>query len=295
MEPKTTGIVFDIQRFCVYDGPGIRTTVFLKGCNMRCAWCHNPESFSPQPQLLYRLEKCARCGACTACPQGAHQVGEAGHAFHREKCAVCGHCAGLCPNGALELSGREMDAAQVMAEVDKDAKYYRSSGGGVTFSGGEASVQFNFLTELLSACKERGYHTALETNGLVAPERLKALAEGTDLFLLDFKHSDPQEHKRWTGAPLEPVLDSLALLDQMGARVALRCPIIPKVNDQEEHFAAIRGLRERHGCVESVEIMAYHDIGKTKWEALGQDYALAELKTVPPEKKRQWQEKAVLP
>lgn len=165
----------------------------------------------------------------------------------------------------------------------------------MTFSGGEASVQFNFLTELLSACKERGYHTALETNGLVAPERLKALAEGTDLFLLDFKHSDPQEHKRWTGAPLEPVLDSLALLDQMGARVALRCPIIPKVNDQEEHFAAIRGLRERHGCVESVEIMAYHDIGKTKWEALGQDYALAELKTVPPEKKRQWQEKAVLP
>ena len=160
-------LIFDIQRFCVYDGPGIRTTVFFKGCNMHCAWCHNPESFSTDAELLFRHEKCTSCGACTAvCPNGAHEIKADGtHIFDRAKCAACGKCAEVCPNDVLELSGREMTVEAVMKQIDKDAKYYRSSKGGVTFSGGEASLHFELLKKLLTACREKGYHTALE-NGL---------------------------------------------------------------------------------------------------------------------------------
>lgn len=285
-------LIFDIQRFCVYDGPGIRTTVFFKGCNMRCAWCHNPESFSTAPELLYRAEKCVSCGACvSACPHGAHRVDEAGvHHFDRTQCVGCGACASACANGALELSGRVMTADEVLAVIEKDKKYYASSGGGVTFSGGEASLHFDLLVELLEGCRARGIHTALETNGLIPPERLEKLAGLVDLFLLDFKHSDPEEHRRWTSAPLEPVLETLRTLDRVGAHVALRCPIIPGVNDTDAHFAAIRALKKQHSCIESAEIMAYHDIGKTKWDALGVPYTLAALKTVSPETKHRWTE-----
>ncbi|MGN0478220.1 MAG: glycyl-radical enzyme activating protein [Hominenteromicrobium sp.] len=282
-------LIFDIQRFCVYDGPGIRTTVFFKGCNMHCAWCHNPESFSASAELLFRAEKCTSCGACAVCPAGAHTFENGVHAFHRERCVACGKCASLCPNGALELSGREMTAGDVMKIIDKDAKYYKSSGGGVTFSGGEASLHFELLIELLTACRERGYHTALETNGLIPPERLQKLIPLVDLFLFDCKHTDPEQHKRWTGAPLEPVLETLASLDRAGANVVLRCPVIPGVNDTDAHFTAIRALKKRFGCIQKAEIMAYHDIGKTKWDALGAPYTLAALKTVPPEQKRLWE------
>lgn len=284
-------LIFDIQRFCVYDGPGIRTTVFFKGCNMRCAWCHNPESFSAAPELLYRAEKCTACGACAVCPNGAHTFENGAHTFDRAKCTACGACAELCPNGALELSGREMDAAEVLRTIEKDAKYYKSSGGGVTFSGGEASLHFDLLVELLEGCRSRTIHTALETNGLIPPARLQKLLPLVDLFLFDCKHTDPDEHLRWTGAPLEPVLETLRALDAAGANVALRCPIIPGVNDTDAHFAAIRALKAQYACIQSAEIMAYHDIGKTKWEALGKPYALAALKTVSPEQKRLWEAK----
>ena len=290
MTPKDTACIFDIQRFCVYDGPGIRSTVFFKGCNMRCAWCHNPESFSQKPELLFRQEKCTACGACAACPQGAHQIEGEARRFLRESCTACGQCAGLCPHGALELSGREMTVEQVMAELCKDSKYYASSGGGVTLSGGEASLWFDFVCRLLAACRAQGFHPALETNGLIPPERLGALIPLVDLFLFDCKHTDPEAHSRWTGAPLEPVLASLDALDQAGASVILRCPIIPGVNDTEAHFAALRELKASHACIQRAEVMAYHDIGKGKWQALGQPYALAELKTVPPDQKRRWQQ-----
>lgn len=282
-------LIFDIQRFCVYDGPGIRTTVFFKGCNMHCAWCHNPESFSTEAELLFRAEKCTACGACGICPNGAHAFESGAHIFHRELCAACGLCAAQCPNTALELSGREMTADEVMKVIDKDAKYYKSSGGGVTFSGGEASLRFELLKTLLERCREKGYHTALETNGLIPPERLQALISLVNLFLFDCKHTDPAAHVRWTGAPLEPVIRSLAALDRAGAEVILRCPVIPGVNDTQAHFAAIRGLKKQYGCIRQAEIMAYHDIGKTKWDALGAAYTLAELKTVAPEQKRLWE------
>ncbi len=291
MTDKGHHLIFDIQRFCVYDGPGIRTTVFFKGCNMRCAWCHNPESFSPEPQLLFRREKCVSCGACGACPQGAHLFENGVHTFLRERCTACGLCAEKCPAEALELSGRAVSAREAMAVIDKDAKYYKSSGGGVTFSGGEASLHAELLLELLTACKERGYHTALETNGLVSTQLLEKLIPLTDLFLFDCKHTDPDAHRQWTGAPLQPVLDTLRRLDEAGAQVVLRCPIIPGVNDTEEHFAGIRALKKKYPCIRQAEIMSYHDIGKTKWDALGMEYSLAKLKTVPPEQKRLWEAK----
>lgn len=286
------GVVFDIQRFCVHDGPGVRTTVFLKGCNMRCAWCHNPESFSAEPALLYRAEKCTACGKCAvACKSGAHEATGGEHIFHRARCTACGACARTCPSGALELSGRRMTAEAVLESVEKDAKYYVSSGGGVTFSGGEASVQFDFLLELLGGCNERGLHTALETNGLITPARLKALLPRTDLFLFDFKHSGADAHRRWTGAPLAPVLETLAALDAAHAHVILRCPVIPGVNDTDAHFESIRALKTKYACIEKAEIMAYHDIGKSKWDAAGLPYTLGALKTVPPTQKAAWEAK----
>ncbi len=289
MARKNEHLIFDVQRFCVYDGPGIRTTVFFKGCNMHCAWCHNPESFSTEAQLLFRKDKCIFCGACTVCPNGAHVLEGGEHRFLRERCTGCGLCAAKCPAEALELSGKAMTAGEVMDIIDRDAKYYKSSGGGVTFSGGEASLHRELLTELLKACRERGYHTALETNGLISEEFLTELLPLTDLFLFDCKHTDPEAHKKWTGAPLEPVLDTLERLEKAGAKVILRCPIIPGVNDTKEHFAGIRRLKESHSCIQKAEIMAYHDIGKTKWDALGVPYSLTELKTVSPEQKRLWE------
>ena len=282
-------MIFDIQRFCVYDGPGIRTTVFFKGCNMHCAWCHNPESFSEKPELLFRGEKCTGCGACALCPHAAHGFSGGVHAFHRERCTACGACAKACPNGALEISGKEMTAGEIMAVVDKDAKYYTASGGGVTFSGGEASLHFDLLTELLTASRARGYHTALETNGLIPPRRLERLLPLIDLFLFDVKHTDPAAHEKWTGAPLDPVLRTLEALDAGNAKVILRCPIIPGVNDTEAHFAAIRALKTSHPSVQSAEIMAYHDIGKGKWDALGLPYTFTDLKTVSAAQKQEWE------
>lgn len=261
-------LIFDIQRFCVYDGPGIRTTVFFKGCNIHCAWCHNPESFSTDAELLFRHEKCTSCGACTAvCPNGAHEIKANGtHVFDRAKCAACGKCAEVCPNDVLKLSGREMTVEAVMKQIDKDAKYYRSS------KGGEASLHFELLKKLLTACREKGYHTALETNGLISAAHLKELIPLTDLFLFDFKHSDPDALKKWAGAPLAPILESLAALE-------------------DAHFEAICALKHQYTCIEKAEIMAYHDIGKTKWDALGIPYSLAALKTVSPEQKHIWETK----
>ena len=284
------GILFDIQRFCVYDGPGIRTSVFFKGCNMRCRWCHNPESFRTEPQLMFYAEKCTACGACGDCPQGAHSFSESeGHRIDWERCRACGACAALCPHGALEISGKEMTADEILEEIRKDEKYYGPSGGGVTFSGGEASLQLPLLTELMRRCGELGYHRALETNGLLSEPALKELLPLTDLFLLDYKASDREVHRAWTGVPNDRVLQVLAELDRAGKDVILRCPIIPGVNDLPEHFQAIRKLKDTYACICGVEVMAYHDVGKGKWKALGQPYGLEDLKTVPPAQKKTWE------
>lgn len=286
------GIVFDIQKFSVFDGPGIRTAVFLKGCMMRCPWCHNPESLKPDPELSCDLEKCVSCGACVqVCPNGVHSLGEDGrHRVDYSKCAACGRCLAACPLGCLKVFGREMAAADVVAEVLKDRNYYESSGGGVTFTGGEPTFQYGFLLELLERSKAEGLHTCLETNGVIPPERLGALLPLTDLFLLDYKATG-EDHKRLTNVEEGAVLRTLAALDEAGKDVVLRCPVIQGVNDTEAHFAAIRDLRARYGCIGSAEVMAYHSSGRHKWRSLGEDYTLDRLESATPEMKAAWEEK----
>lgn len=285
------GMIMEVQRFCLQDGPGIRTTVFLKGCNMKCKWCHNPESMEMAPVLMYREEACIGCGKCAdVCPNHVHQLNGEGHQLERGGCAGCGACVKSCPAEALTMNGFWTDSSQVMEEICKDEKYYKSSGGGVTFSGGEATMQPEFLTELLAQCKRRGYHTAVETNGLFSGEVLEKLLPVVDLFLLDYKVTG-QEHATWTGAPGEPVLHNLQKIQRAGGKVVLRCPIIPGVNDTEVHFAAIRELKRQYSCVDHVELMAYHDTGKNKWKECGKDYTLGHIRTALPEQKRIWEEK----
>lgn len=292
MEVK--GTVFNIQRFSLHDGPGIRTTVFLKGCNIRCAWCHNPESFSAKPQLSVNFSKCTSCGACVVqCPNGVHAItAEGKHLFEPARCSMCKACVCSCPQGAITAIGETMTAEQVVETVCKDSRYYAKSGGGVTVSGGEPTFQLEFLLEILRRSKEQGLHTCVETNGICAPDKMRRVAEFTDLFLLDFKHFDEEAHRRWTGASNKTVYENLALFDELRQPVILRCPVIPSVNDTPEHFAAIAQLQREHSCIQSTEIMPYHDVGVSKWGNIGLDYSLTEVAPPDGNTAQSWKQQA---
>ena len=269
-EGSVAGAVFDVRRFSLHDGPGIRTTVFLKGCPLRCLWCHNPESWRREPEILFLPEKCFGCGRClAACPRQCHRVVDGQRIFEREKCLGCGSCAAECFFGALKLAGRMRSAADVAAEVLSDRPFYQSSGGGVTVSGGEPAMQFEFTCELLRRCRESGVHTALDTCGQAAREIYEALLPQTDLFLYDFKAADPEKHRRLTGVDNQLILENLKFLDQAGAAIILRCPLIPGLNDAAADLdalaACVGGLRN----VRAVELEPYHPLGEDKYRQLG--------------------------
>ena len=243
------GFIFNIQRFCINDGPGIRTTVFFKGCPLKCVWCHNPESQSQDRQIMFYPDKCTHCGRC-------------------ENLTV-NNTDFLCRNGAKEICGRTVTTDEVIAEVMKDYEFYKNSGGGITLSGGEPLFQFEFALEILKKAKENNLHTAIETCGFTDKNKIKQIAEFTDLFLFDFKESNPKLHKTYTGVDNIMILENLALLNELKKDIILRCPIIPGYNDRKENYDKICHFANTFSSIIGIEIEAYHAFGESKYLALG--------------------------
>ena len=248
---------FDIVRSSFVDGPGIRTTVFFKGCNLRCAWCHNPESQAPVRQLMLYAEKCVQCGKCLqVCPHGL------------QACDLCGRCAERCPAEARRLCGRSASVDEILATVLKDKSFYAASGGGVTCSGGECMLQIDALKALLQACRAEGIHTAVDTAGHVPFERFEAILPDTDLFLYDVKCYDAARHKQYVGEDNRLILENLARLLERGASVWVRIPVVVGVNDSRAEMESIRDFLRAHGGAERVDLLPYHAMGEHKYGAL---------------------------
>jgi len=290
-----TGTVFNIQKFCTNDGPGIRTTVFVKGCPLHCMWCHNPESLSSKPELLYNSEKCVSCGKCAVvCPK-CHSFTEDGtHIFDRSKCIACGKCAESCYHDALELCGQEKNADEIIAEVLKDEAFYENSNGGMTISGGEPMACFDFTKALLKSAKEKNLHICMETSGFGKTEHFKEIAQFVDIFLFDYKLTNPDEHKKYTGVSNDIILNNLHVLDSIGAKTVLRCPIIPTINDNDEHFSGIAETANSLKNIIEINVEPYHPMGSGKRESLGKANELKHLTFPEPETVEEWM-KAIQP
>ena len=245
----TKGIIFDIQRFCIHDGPGIRTTVFLKGCYLKCIWCHNPESISPGIQV---------------------------NSFNK-----------LNPKPI----GREITVDEVIKEVMRDLEFYKNSGGGITLSGGEPLYQFEFTKSLLITAKESGLHTCIETSGFAKQAQYEEIRTYVDMFLLDYKATGEEDHIRLTGVSGKPILDNLDYLYKMGSKIHLRCPLVPGVNDGDEHLRAIAELSKKYKDLHQLEIMPFHSLGAHKWRDVGLEYLLEGLDSASAEQIEKWKQK----
>ncbi len=260
--------VTEIQRFCMHDGPGVRTTVFLKGCPLRCSWCHNPETKKNIPELLFYHNKCIVCGDCVgSCPHGAHVIEEQ-HVVDRTKCSFCFECAKHCPTGALEICGNEMSIETILSVTEKDKAFYGNNGG-ITISGGEPFAQKEATLALLKACKEKGLRTAIETCGYADADILLAAVPFVDLFLWDIKDTDDERHKKYTGASNKKILENLTLADANGAKIRLRCILVNGINTDDEHYRGIAEITLALSNCEGVELLPYHAYSGTKATFLG--------------------------
>jgi len=267
-------LIFDIKRYALHDGPGIRTTLFLKGCPLRCAWCHNPESWSPKPQKLYKKSKCIGCGSCVAaCSHDAIELSPDGIVPTENRCVLCGQCTDACPAAALEMSGRAWPMDELMAEVEKERGVMADSGGGVTLCGGEPLMDPDYALELLRELGRRGFHRAVDTSLFVSPELIPEVVRECELFLVDLKTMDSEVHRKYTGVPNDLILSNIRLLSGLGARYFIRIPLIREVNaDRDNLEATARFLTSLPTPPEEVDLLPYHDIGKGKHERMWSVY-----------------------
>jgi len=273
------GTIFNIQKYSTHDGPGIRTTVFLKGCPLKCVWCHNPESQSCEKQIIFSVEKCIGCNSCIDnCLQECVTFINKEQIVDKVKCSLCGECTKNCPTNAMEMVGISMTVDEVMKEIEKDIVFYEESRGGVTISGGEPLMQFEFINAILIKCREKGIHTALDTCGYSSWRKIYELSKNVDLFLYDIKHINDDRHIELTGVSNKQILDNLYKLAKIESNVWIRVPIIPGVNDDDENILGIGKLMNLLK-LRDLFILPYHNIATEKYKKLGKEYDLSNIKT----------------
>lgn len=262
------GCIMDVKRMAIHDGPGVRTTLFLKGCPLKCIWCHNPEGIGRNPQLAYYNHKCLSCGECTrVCPAGAHTMDASGHHLNREACKECGLCETVCVGDALKFYGKMMTVQEALELVMEDRVFYGETGG-VTLSGGEPLIQLDFLHDLLRTAKQEGLHTAIDTCGCVPWTSYERILPFTDMFLYDLKHIVPERHRLLTGRDNQLILDNLRALSDAGARIEVRIPLVPGCNDDEHTLLGMAEFLSQLR-IERVKLLPYHALARSKYQALG--------------------------